>query len=109
MKCVSLGHDERVNTINFDSRGKRLVSCSDDSCIKVWDLDSNGEIKLSHSWKAHQGKVIKSIFSDFIFGNVIASCSAHSISIWEESKIFEEDKKIWAFFIFIILFRFLDQ
>uniref|UniRef100_A0A1I8F557 WD_REPEATS_REGION domain-containing protein n=1 Tax=Macrostomum lignano TaxID=282301 RepID=A0A1I8F557_9PLAT len=34
-----------------------LATCSSDQTVKVWDLDSDGEWKLTCSWRAHNGSI----------------------------------------------------
>jgi WD40 repeat protein len=32
-----VGHDSTVWDISFDSEGRRMVSCSDDRTLKIWE------------------------------------------------------------------------
>lgn len=36
------GHDSTVWSIDFDSSGNRLVSCSDDLSVKIWEKSNDG-------------------------------------------------------------------
>lgn len=91
-----------------DFYGKRLVTCSSDQHIKVFEKTERplaadgGETdlasstadgivhdgfhwELSDSWKAHDSTIVKVVWASPEFGQVIASCSYDaSVRIWEE-------------------------
>jgi WD40 repeat protein len=46
------GHTALVRKVLFTSGGDRLVSCSEDKCIKVWDIASGNCVK---TFRGHQG------------------------------------------------------
>lgn len=39
------GHTDKINEILFTPSGKRLISCSDDNTIKIWDVKSGKELR----------------------------------------------------------------
>ncbi len=49
------GHSEKINEILFTPSGERLVSCSDDKTIKIWDVKSGKELR---TLVGHQGDVL---------------------------------------------------
>jgi WD40 repeat protein len=54
-------HHDRVNTIAFSSDGRTLVSGSEDTTIKVWDVLSQRE---KSTLSGHEAKVSCLAFSD---------------------------------------------
>lgn len=104
------GHEELIHDISYDFYGKRLVTCSSDQHIKVFEKterlatgDGSDEAavaaasfergvtydgyhwELSDSWKAHDSTIVKVVWASPEFGQVIASCSYDaSVRIWEE-------------------------
>ncbi|KAJ3174909.1 hypothetical protein HDU87_006575 [Geranomyces variabilis] len=53
--CFTLcGHREWVNKVQILEGGKRLLSCSDDSTIKLWDLDTRTELR---AFTGHVGQI----------------------------------------------------
>jgi nucleoporin SEH1 len=51
-KKLETEHEDLVHDVSYDHYGKRLATCSADQKIKVWDLNENGEWKLSSIIKA---------------------------------------------------------
>ena len=49
------GHTDKINEILFTPSGTRLVSCSDDKTIKIWDVKSGKELR---TLAGHQDKVL---------------------------------------------------
>lgn len=39
------GHTDKINEILFTPSGKRLISCSDDHTLKIWDVKSGREMR----------------------------------------------------------------
>ncbi|RKP07427.1 WD40-repeat-containing domain protein [Thamnocephalis sphaerospora] len=78
-------HEDLVHDIAYDFYGRRLVSCSSDQKLKVWDFDEDAGWELNDSWKAHDCSVLKVCWGHPEYGQVIASCSFdRSVRIWEE-------------------------
>ena len=46
------GHKSTVWSLSFDKRGDRLVSCSDDKTVKLWDRNSKESV---HTFYEHGG------------------------------------------------------
>lgn len=136
LKPFIAGHEELIHDLSYDFYGKRLVTCSSDQHIKVFDrvehhhhqqqngagggtngtnngstaagavagapavnhdvLISNGGMvtddgvcwELTDSWKAHDSTIVKVVWANPEFGQVIASCS-YDASV----RIFEEDSR----------------
>ncbi|KAI8801028.1 WD40-repeat-containing domain protein [Cladochytrium replicatum] len=79
-------HDDLIHDVAYDFYGKRLVSCSSDHKLKVWDTDeSSNNWVINDGWKAHDSSILKATWSHPEFGQVIASCSFdRTVKIWEE-------------------------
>jgi nucleoporin SEH1 len=49
-----VGHDDLIHDIAYDYYGERLVTCSSDQRVKLWDLDiENNNWKPNNSWKVY--------------------------------------------------------
>ncbi|KAI0224714.1 epoxide hydrolase, soluble (sEH), partial [Massospora cicadina] len=81
-------HDDLVHGLTYDFYGKRLVSCSSDQKLKVWEYhDTKGSWELVEGWKAHEASIVKACWAHPEFGQIIASCSFdRTVRIWEESQ-----------------------
>lgn len=78
------GHDDLIHDIATDWYGKRLLTCSSDQRIKVWDADDAGWA-LNDSWKAHDSSILKVSWAHPEFGQCFASCSFdRTVKVWEE-------------------------
>ncbi|PAA56704.1 hypothetical protein BOX15_Mlig007692g2, partial [Macrostomum lignano] len=85
MKSIPVQHRDLIHDVAYDSYGKRLATCSSDQTVKVWDLDSDGEWKLTCSWRAHNGSIWRLAWAHPEFGQILATCSFdRSVCIWEE-------------------------
>ncbi|KAJ3301459.1 epoxide hydrolase, soluble (sEH) [Blyttiomyces sp. JEL0837] len=82
------GHDDLIHDIAYDFYGKRVITCSSDQKIKVWDRDpETDKWILNDAWKAHDSSVVKVTWAHPEFGNVFASCSCdRTVKIWEEQE-----------------------
>ncbi|KAI3645979.1 hypothetical protein MP228_008907 [Amoeboaphelidium protococcarum] len=84
-------HQDLVHDIAFNYYGKRMVTCSSDQRLKVWDKvkvhgqDGGYKWELSDTWKAHDASVLKVDWAHPEYGQVVASASSdRSVRIWEE-------------------------
>lgn len=86
--CVSLletDHKDVIQDVSYDFYGKRVLTCSSDQYVKVWDIDDDGKWTCSSSWKTHSSSVWKALWADPEFGQLIATCSMdRTVIIWEE-------------------------
>ncbi|KAI8149293.1 WD40-repeat-containing domain protein [Fennellomyces sp. T-0311] len=81
-------HEDLIHDISYDFYGKRLVTCSSDQRLKVWDFVEREDAavwELNDTWKAHDSSILKAIWAHPEYGQVIASCSLDRlVKIWEE-------------------------
>lgn len=93
-------HEDIIHDIAYDFYGKRLVTCSSDQRLKVWDFverDDAAVWELNDSWKAHDSSILKAIWAHPEYGQVIASCSLDRlVKIWEEQPIGNQVRGIWS-------------
>ncbi|KAI8582256.1 hypothetical protein K450DRAFT_228091 [Umbelopsis ramanniana AG] len=95
-------HEDLIHDVAYNYYGKRLVTCSSDQRLKVWDFNESGngvaQWELNDSWKAHDCSILKVIWANPEFGQVIASCSFdRQVKIWEEQEIEPKNsQKRWA-------------
>jgi hypothetical protein len=47
------GHSGRVHGVAVSPDGRRAVSASSDNKLKVWDLESGGELRIDHNTRPH--------------------------------------------------------
>ncbi|KAI8924044.1 WD40-repeat-containing domain protein [Entophlyctis helioformis] len=93
VSAFNVGHDDLVHDIAYDYYGTRLVTCSSDQRVKVWDADEAGGWVLNDSWKAHDSSVVKVDWAHPEFGHVFASCSFdRTIRVWEEQEQHDQRK-----------------
>ncbi|KAI9478154.1 MAG: WD40-repeat-containing domain protein [Benjaminiella poitrasii] len=95
------GHEDLIHDISYDFYGKRLVTCSSDQRLKVWDFverDDASYWELNDAWKAHDASVLKAVWARPEYGQVIASCSFdRQVKIWEEQTVESRNsQKRWA-------------
>eukprot|EP00795_Rhopilema_esculentum_P010669 gene10669-19418_t len=74
-----IGHEDEINCCAFSSDLKFMVTGSDDSVVKLWDVAEN---KVQHTLKGHSGPIKGCCFSP---DNLkVASCAFdHKIVIWD--------------------------
>ncbi|KAG2184628.1 hypothetical protein INT43_000541 [Umbelopsis isabellina] len=95
-------HEDLIHDVSYNYYGKRLVTCSSDQRLKVWDFNETGngvaKWEVNDSWKAHDCSILKVIWANPEFGQVIASCSFdRQVKIWEEQEIEPKNsQKRWA-------------
>ncbi|KAI9023986.1 WD40-repeat-containing domain protein [Hyaloraphidium curvatum] len=80
------GHEDLIHDIATDWYGKRIITCSSDQRIKIWDLDeATGAWVLNDSWKAHDSSILKVSWAHPEYGQCFASCSFdRTVKVWEE-------------------------
>ncbi|CAO3641121.1 unnamed protein product [Cunninghamella echinulata] len=85
------GHENLIHGIAYNYYGKRLVTCSSDQRLKVWDFieRQNSAIWESNdAWKAHDASIMKALWAPAEYGQIIASCSFdRTVKIWEEQPV----------------------
>lgn len=85
------GHEDLIHDVAYDFYGKRLVTCSSDQRLKVWDFVERPDAsvwELNDVWKAHDSSILKAIWARPEYGQVIASCSFdRQVKIWEEQTV----------------------
>ncbi|KAJ3379036.1 epoxide hydrolase, soluble (sEH) [Lobulomyces angularis] len=81
-------HEDLIHDVSYDFYGKRLITCSSDLKIKVFDLnEETGNWDLNDSWRAHDASVLKVSWAHPEYGQLFASCSLdRSIKFWEEQE-----------------------
>ncbi|KAI8643433.1 WD40-repeat-containing domain protein [Parasitella parasitica] len=95
------GHEDLIHDISYDFYGKRLVTCSSDQRLKVWDFVERSDAsvwELNDAWKAHDSSIHKAIWARPEYGQIIASCSFdRQVKIWEEQTVEPRNsQKRWA-------------
>ncbi|KAJ3008254.1 epoxide hydrolase, soluble (sEH) [Thoreauomyces humboldtii] len=86
------GHDDLIHDVAYDFYGRRLVTCSSDQKLKVWDAGNEGGAwVLSDSWKrapeiqAHDSAAVRARWAHPEFGPLIASAGFdRTVRLWEE-------------------------
>lgn len=80
-------HGDMIHDIAYNHFGDRMVTCSSDQNMKIWDLDEETKTwKCTKSWKAHRATIWRVDWAHPDFGQVIAACSFdRTATIWEES------------------------
>ncbi|ETO10255.1 G-protein beta WD-40 repeats containing protein [Reticulomyxa filosa] len=73
------GHSINVNSVKFSLDGTKIISCSDDSTIRIWDVKSGKEL---HVLKRHSGPTYHIHFSPK--DNIAITCSYDElIRLWD--------------------------
>ncbi|KAI9327184.1 WD40-repeat-containing domain protein [Zopfochytrium polystomum] len=83
------GHEDLIHDVAYDFYGKRLVTCSSDQKLKVWDFNEESSAwTLSDAWRGHDGSILRVSWAHPEFGNFFASCSFDwTVKIWEEQEL----------------------
>jgi transducin (beta)-like 1 len=89
--CTLTGHTDDVNTVKFDPSGKWLATCSDDSTVRLWSLEKEGESgwqgKCLKVLEAHSKQVYTLKWGPISGSGVFASASFDcSVRIWRISQ-----------------------
>ncbi|KAG9299633.1 hypothetical protein G9A89_020804 [Geosiphon pyriformis] len=93
VQTFDTAHEDLIHDVAYDFYGKRLVTCSSDQRLKVWEHNSKtNSWETVDSWRvlwavfdAHDCSILKVAWAHPEFGQVIASCSFdRSVRIWEE-------------------------
>ncbi|BBM84192.1 WD40 repeat domain-containing serine/threonine-protein kinase [Candidatus Uabimicrobium amorphum] len=76
-------HLDQVNCCSFSPDGKRLVSCSRDRTVRIWDVEkiTKGTINSLLTLRKHTGEVRYCTFSHD--GKNIASCGTEELLVWK--------------------------
>ena len=74
-----IGHKGNVNSLGFSQDGRKLVSASDDSTLKIWETSNATEL---FTLTGHQGPVNGAAFNPD--GRQVVSAGLdHSVKIWD--------------------------
>lgn len=80
-EIVPSGHSRDVETLNFSSDGRRLVSVSDDRLLKVWDM-TEGTPKFLMDIPGHRDWVYSAEFTpDGKY--IVSSSSDRTVRVWD--------------------------
>jgi len=91
------GHDSTVWSIDFDSSGERLVSCSEDSTLKIWK--KGGVTGKGDSWccvatiAGHHSRAIYDVSWNKKNGLIASACGDDHIRIFREVPAVNELEK----------------
>lgn len=88
------GHESTVWAIDFDSTGNRLISCSDDRSMKIWEK-STEEGEKSNQWNCvltstgHHNRPIYDVAWNRKNGLIATACGDDYIRIFKETPVTE--------------------
>ena len=72
------GHYDLINSVTFASNGEILVSASEDTTIKVWNIATG---QMLHTLQGHSGAVTSAIIWGHK-GEIISGSEDLNIGIW---------------------------
>ncbi|CCG80941.1 Nucleoporin seh1 [Taphrina deformans PYCC 5710] len=89
---IDTEHDDLIHDCSYDFYGQRLMTCSSDRSLKVFDYnDATHKWDLSDSWKCADGTILKCVWAHPEHGQVVACASVdRTVRIFEEQ---EQEKK----------------
>ena len=76
------GHPSWVKSVAFSPDGQRIVSCSNDKTLKIWDANNGKEL---HALKGHTGYVMSVAFSPD-GQRIVSGSSDKTVKIWDASE-----------------------
>ena len=66
-------HGDMIHDISYNYFGNRMVTCSSDQNMKIWDLDEESNTwKCSNCFQAHRATIWRVDWAHPEFGQVIA-------------------------------------
>lgn len=79
-------HEDLIHDCSYDFYGQRLVTCSSDRSLKVFDFDSTtNNWAPSDSWKCADGTILKCVWAHPQHGQVVACASTdRTVRVFEE-------------------------
>lgn len=95
-EVIQTKHEELIHSVRYDYYGKKIVTCSSDQKLKVWEQDESGSWRLTADWKAHKGSIFRAEWVHPRFGSVLVSCSFdQSVKIWQETEEEKDGLRTW--------------
>ncbi|XP_064587025.1 probable cytosolic iron-sulfur protein assembly protein CIAO1 [Zonotrichia leucophrys gambelii] len=89
--CATLeGHTSTVWAVAWERSGQRLVSCSDDRTLRVWQRQEGHDGGSEHSWQCvctlsgYHGRSIYDVAWCHLTGAVATACGDDAVRVFEE-------------------------
>lgn len=81
-KRDEIWHTHKISSVRINQAGDKLVTGADDSTVKVWDISSEGKLKLLRTFRGHRGGVLGVAISPN--SKFVASAgSDHALFLWD--------------------------